>query len=563
MIFFFFFFLFFSFFSVLGYGLIFNKIFNLKFEDLNLGKIGILGLFFLTVISSFTHIFMPHNFIHNIFFISLGFFYFIYIFFIGKVSKQKIYYLSIIFILLLSGLILAKNNEDFSYYHLPNTIQFFEQKLQFGLGNLNHGFKHISSIFLLNSIFIFPKIKYFLINIPNFFLLVFSVYYLIYNIFFRDKVANSIKTINLISLILILTKFSRLAEYGTDIFGQILIIIVVLEAIIFTYKKKITLNYDINNFLFINILIIFAFTTKIYFIIYLLLPIIIFVFIDKKNELIKYFIKLKILSILIVPFVFIIFYNFSATGCLVFPIVNTCLGNNLEWGLSLDTVTYLNNHYELWAKAGRGPNYIVENADNYVKGLNWFTFWLNNYFFTKVSDFIAVVLFILTLVYFFLSKRKTIFGKKYLFNNKFLLSIYFSILFLFIFWFFKFPQLRYGGYVLVYFILSIPAVFLFYETNFNDEIIKKKVITLIIISFLVFNFKNTLRIKNEINNDNLNNFKNFPLFFVKEIESNMKFVDEHKVYFVTEHCWAVHSTCVRDLKFNVKTKKNYIFYYRK
>ena len=238
MIFSFFFFLFFSFFSVLGYGLIFNKIFNLKFEDLNLGKIGILGLFFLTVISSFTHIFMPHNFIHNIFFISLGFFYFIYIFFIGKVSKQKIYYLSIIFILLLSGLILAKNNEDFSYYHLPNTIQFFEQKLQFGLGNLNHGFKHISSIFLLNSIFIFPKIKYFLINIPNFFLLVFSVYFLIYNIFFRDKVANSIKTINLISLILILTKFSRLAEYGTDIFGQFLIILVILETIIFSHKKN-------------------------------------------------------------------------------------------------------------------------------------------------------------------------------------------------------------------------------------------------------------------------------------------------------------------------------------
>jgi len=101
-IFFFFFFLFLSFFSVLGYGFAFNKIFNLKFDNLNLGKIGILGLFFLTIISSFTHIFMPHNFIHNIFFISLGFFYFIYNFLIKKVSKQNIYYLSIIFILLLS-----------------------------------------------------------------------------------------------------------------------------------------------------------------------------------------------------------------------------------------------------------------------------------------------------------------------------------------------------------------------------------------------------------------------------------------------------------------------------
>ena len=36
---------------------------------------------------------------------------------------------------------------------------------------------------------------------------------------------------------------------------------------------------------------------------------------------------------------------------------------------------------------------MIENVENYVQGLNWFNFWLNNYFFTKVSDFILVVLF--------------------------------------------------------------------------------------------------------------------------------------------------------------------------
>ena len=101
---------------------------------------------------------------------------------------------------------------------------------------------------------------------------------------------------------MILTKFSRLAEYGTDIFGQILIIVVVIESIIFSFKKKIILNKDKYDFLFINILIIFAFTTKVYFIIYLLFPITIFIFIDKKKELIKHFFKLKILSIFIAPF---------------------------------------------------------------------------------------------------------------------------------------------------------------------------------------------------------------------------------------------------------------------
>ena len=32
-----------------------------------------------------------------------------------------------------------KNNEDIRYYHLPNSIQCAQQKIQFGLGNLNHG----------------------------------------------------------------------------------------------------------------------------------------------------------------------------------------------------------------------------------------------------------------------------------------------------------------------------------------------------------------------------------------------------------------------------------------
>ena len=206
---------------------------------------------------------------------------------------------------------------------------------------------------------------------------------------------------------------------------------------------------------------------------------------------------------------------------------------------------------------------MVENSENYVKGLNWISFWFKNYFITKVSDFILVVIFILIVVYSFLSKKKFSLKKKYLFNNKFFIIIYGLISFLFLFWFFKFPQLRYGGYVLVYFVLSIPPIFLFYDINFKNIFLRKKIITLIILSFIIFNFKNLIRIKNEINNENLNNFKNFPLFFVKEIESSIKYIDEHKVYYVTKSCWAVHSTCVRDLKFNVKKKKGYIFYYRK
>ena len=61
-----------------------------------------------------------------------------------------------------------KYHEDFGYYHLPNSIQFAEQKLQFGLGNLNHGFKHISSLFMIMSLNYLPYIDSYLFNLTNF-----------------------------------------------------------------------------------------------------------------------------------------------------------------------------------------------------------------------------------------------------------------------------------------------------------------------------------------------------------------------------------------------------------
>ena len=76
---------------------------------------------------------------------------------------------TILFAMLFIALLMAKTNEDFGYYHLPNSIQFAEQKLQFGLGNLNHGFKHISSLFMIMSLNYLPFIDHYLFNLTNFY----------------------------------------------------------------------------------------------------------------------------------------------------------------------------------------------------------------------------------------------------------------------------------------------------------------------------------------------------------------------------------------------------------
>ena len=119
--------------------------------------------FFITIISSYTHIVTPHNYIHNIIILSLG----LVSFWLTKKKFNDLKFLIIIFAILFISLILAKNNEDFPYYHLPNTLQFAQQKLQFGLGNFNHGFKHISSLFMLMSLNYLPKFEYYLFNVTN------------------------------------------------------------------------------------------------------------------------------------------------------------------------------------------------------------------------------------------------------------------------------------------------------------------------------------------------------------------------------------------------------------
>ena len=137
---------------------------------------------------------------------------------------------------------MSKTNEDFGYYHLPNSIQFAQQKLQFGLGNLNHGFKHISSLFMLMSLNYLPIFEFYLFNLTNLLFLTFFVTFILKEIYLRhEKNSNLSNLILCIFLILFLGKFSRLAEYGSDISGQIIIAIYFFYFLEFFLIKKLNL----------------------------------------------------------------------------------------------------------------------------------------------------------------------------------------------------------------------------------------------------------------------------------------------------------------------------------
>ena len=67
-------------FSIIGYGLLIEKISNKMNSGRQLGYTGLLGIFFLIIYSYLSNLLIPHSKIHNIVFIIIGFFSFFYFF---------------------------------------------------------------------------------------------------------------------------------------------------------------------------------------------------------------------------------------------------------------------------------------------------------------------------------------------------------------------------------------------------------------------------------------------------------------------------------------------------
>ena len=553
--------------SVLGYGYLIIKIANFKIEKLNLGLVGFLGLFFLSIISSYSHILIPHGYIHNIMIIIIGV---LSLYFFSKKFDSNftsnLKYLILIFSLLFICLLISKTNEDFPYYHLPNSLQFSEQKLQFGLGNLNHGFKHISSIFMLMSINYLPYFEYYLFNLTNFIFFVFLIYFIIYEIYINKEVNHNISRI-FISLILILflTKFSRLAEYGSDISAQI------ITAVYLYFILEILFNNNLNSkesgqYLKLSIiLIIFASTIKFILIIYSIFLIIILFQI--KKEFLRQIFKLNYLILIILPVIFYIFFNFASTGCLLYPVEKTCLNGHLKWAMPSETVEYMNLHYETWAKGGKGPNFGVNDPVEYIKSLNWISNWINVYFKNKVSDFILVT-FVIIFIFSLFFYKEISFNIKNLPNlkNK---SIYFYLatIVTFLLWFLNFPTLRYAGYLIVYLLLIFPFVII-YNKYIDTKTVSffQKVSVIFIICYSVFLYKNLIRLNYELSipRDQNHNFINFPYYWIDNVKFEEKFINNIKVYSTEGMCWNIPTTCIRGIQhINLEKKDNYIFYYRK
>ena len=543
--------------SVIGFGIFFQNIFFGTIKNMNDQSAiytGFYGLFLLTFISQVTSLFVSHNYTHNILLHLIGLLLFTFI----KIKNKKTYlkFIFLISVFLISALLISKTHDDFSYYHLPFTKYLTEQKVIFGMGNLGHGYKLLSSLFFLNSTFYLPFIEYFSFHFSLIFFLIFFNFFLFKEIFSKNTY-DVIKFLYLFAFLFFNLSFNRVAEYGTDKVGQLLIVILTIKIFQHTCYDKNKLR--ISNILFIIPLIGFCISLKTYFLPYILLGLIIILLDLKSFENFKKIFYSKPFFIFSISLIICFIHHFISTGCIVSPISATCFGNNLDWANSANNYENFSKGLERWAKAGTGPDFKVENSLTYIENFNWISRWYTNYFLGKFLDQLLLLISVFLIIFLLFKNFKL---KKELFNfSKKHLFFYAIIFTIFLIWFLKHPQLRYGGYPVIFLTTSIPIAIIFQKMQ-NKNFYMKNFKYLVLLVLIIFNLKNINRINKEFKRTDYYKFDNFPFYAIPD----KKFIAEKFpsgliIYKTKGHCWNVPSPCKGNLKNNIEVKMNNGYYF--
>ncbi len=493
-------------FSIIGYGFVLSKF--LKIETNQLGYIGLLGLSFLIFFSYISSIFLIHNYQFNTLTLIIGLIFFVLFLNLRfSLIKKELKIFLIIFSALVIFILIGKNHDDFSYYHFPYSHLLTQYTHPIGIGWLNNGFRNPSSLFFLNSLFYLPKIDFYLFHISPAYFLGFSNLILL-KFIFNINLYKRINLINFLSLLVFLfinIFFYRLAEHGTDRSGQIIVflIVILLIAAINNTKDKLFKNDNLKIIFLICILLSILISLKPFYLIYSPIILIIFFYSHFYKKIKKIIFSRTAIYCLLFSFL-MFFYNFINSGCLIYPANFTCF-SNLAWSFDSKIIKDVNEWYELWAKAGATPNYIVDDRAFYISKLNWLANWIDNYFFNKVSDFLLGLLVLMLVTYFLF--KKNLLKKNFKKNNR-VYGIYAIIILLFIEWFFKHPALRYGGYQLIALLLFIPFAYFLSSFDIKYNAFKKKSLILILICVTIFVTRNLVRLHKEYKLYNYNPFIN-------------------------------------------------------
>ena len=538
-------------FITLTAGFIFGKIFwKNKLDSLTIGEVGIFGFLFTYFIVTIFHFLIPINLKF-----SLVFYFFCIIFFLFEFKNLKDFIRSninkyLIVLYFLGFLTAVTNNlhDDWQLYQLP-IINYMQQfKIIFGLISLNDYYGQGHSFYELMSVFQLPFIK----NTSLYLLPV------IFVVFFLSHILNIIRTTDnkgklylFFIIALILLRFSRSKEFGTDLPVICLLFIIQIYVLNFIQKPNIELLFKVV------ILFIFAVFLKIY----AALAILYLLFLLKKNNFnfVLDIFKFNRLSFFIIFLILISFSkNIITSGCFFYQLKNMCFDKNFaSWSVGNKVA---NERHIFTSASSKGWKAYVrtENPKKFVSAEEYLEISKFNYlkYLSKDAIFdrlIITLLICFIFIIFHIKNLKKIEINKIFSSNSILL---FGSFIAVIIWILKIPNVRYGGYAYVPFLIFM-VIFYFYDVK---EVNKKFIKIFIFLCLIFFTSKNLNRVYEEISVDKS---LNYPFSNFKKIDYKTHYVKNFEINVPVNQLWCgnIPMLCSSGdyLINNVILKNSYIF----
>ena len=525
-------------FSLSGLGqILIHKINNNFFESIFYGFI--VAAFFITLI----HFFLKISIYLSLIILLIGFIFGLKSYLLKIKLKKKLLIYLLIFLVLIPIYISQKYHEDFGYYHLPYIINIINEKIIFGLANLNRAFVHNSIWINIQSIFYFTD-DYSYVAVPTFLI------YCLFIIFSIDRIitkreSNISNYFLIVSIFYLILKFTRISEFGNDIPSIVFSILSIYNFLRFGEEKEIEIKKKIfyNNFAFASFAILIKFSS---------IPILLltlYLLIKNYKIIIKDIFKFHYIFIYLICFLFFL-QQFIYTGCFIFPSNLSCF--DVSW---FDEY-FLNAKYrlELINKSYFATAKGILSEEEYLKNFTWIPFWFKRNYPGMLEHLLTMIL-PLAIFLFFLKKKTQSIQKFYYFKY-----FIFFVIFGFLFWLNFSPVYRFG------IINFLSLVFLVSVLIYKQRILSKKIFLIFISLFLFFNFsKNIKRINNEdeiffgikkIDNSYILNPKNSGTIistFQPDLEANGKKGNGWQ----GRLCWDIKFICTKS-KINIKKINNYL-----
>ncbi len=502
----------------------------------------IYGLFFLILISLFLNFFFPLRYFLFII-IPIGF----YFFFSGFNNKKiKINFFFHFFIIFLLTIIIYKHgdNVDTPMYHLQIIKWLYNEKIVFGLPNLEIRFGSNSLWFNLISILQF-KYKSFN-SIYTFNLIPFSI--LIYQMF-ETKYKLSYLFLSFSLSFILLFSFlhpsmngvilNHLHNTDVDTVGMIFFILS-----FFLFLKYFE-NENIENLRLLTISSLICLTIKLSYCAIVFLPLFAFIKFYKS----KFITALKDkFNILIISFILLwLIKNLIISGCLVFLVNFTCF--SLPWSPGLEEI-------ETYSKVVKGFARDTRERLRYmdfqytIESFKWFVPWFKDY--ALNNAFLKIFAFITFASSFML----ILFSSLNLFVNSFYKNKYYYLTFIFLilpnfYVWFNAPETRFGWGTIITFCCFLLSVVIYHFKYLKKlSFLSVKFSIFIFLFLLLFDNKSNLLVKNlmdpyvkNINYSKIIKVKNYDGFDIYK-STNWKCYDFDKI-------------CINTLKDDYKIIKKY------